>query len=104
MNDTYRIPVCGLTPEEVRELLGTAPPEPRAQEIRDPFEPEAPYKALEGDQKSRNEQISHDEISMVLLALNNFSTIHIGHACGVSRECVRKRLIGLGIDRKIKRR
>ena len=103
MTDIYRIPGVGMTPAEVRAALGVPEPVARESEPRDPFAPEEPYANLLGDQKSRNEQIRHDQTAMLLLGLRSFTTTQIGHTCLVSRECVRKRLVLMGVDRKLKR-
>jgi|GEM_PF-1764608 len=93
----------GMTPSQVRRALGVSEPEPRPVVIADPFAPE-PYEALLGDQKARNATIAYDLPIMFILGLSRFSTENIGAACSVSRECVRKRLVIMGVDRKLKRR
>ena len=93
----------GMTPSEVRRALGVKEPEPRPVEVADPFAPE-PYEALLGDQKARNATIAYDLPIMLILGLSRFSTTQIGAACSVSRECVRQRLVIMGVERKLKRR
>lgn len=100
-NKCGAFPIPGLSAERVRALLGT--PEPSApieEEPRDPFAPDAPYALLLGDQKTRCQNIEHDEALIALLGFNRLSTTEIGMVCEVSRECVRRRLVELGVERR----